>query len=164
MTKRKGQTLIEVVVATMIAAISATAVFSVVLTTTISTARSDKREAAALMLKRAQETLKNYVSAVPTESAYVPNAGKWSADSSGVWALEPGTHDISSLMNCPYLVGNPANPVINPKCDACSQSSSVCSFTYTVTTLPCGFNAAGMDVTRTQCKQVDFSLKYPDAN
>ncbi|HBA61698.1 MAG TPA: hypothetical protein DCZ92_12980 [Elusimicrobia bacterium] len=160
MTKRKGQTLIEVVVATMIAAISATAVFSVVLTTTISTARSDKREAAALMLKRAQETLKNYVSAVPTESAYVPNAGKWSADSSGVWALQNGLHDISSLLTCPYVVGDPGNPTLNPGCVTCSAGSSTCRFTYTVATPSpnCGFGGGNT----TDCKQVSFSLIYPD--
>lgn len=155
MHKRRGQTLMEVMVATVIAAISATAVFSVVLSTSVSAIKTDKREAAALMFKTAQETLKNYVSAVPTEAAYVPNGGKWSADTSGLksWALANGTHDISSLLLCPYAAGDPRNPVLNANCNSCTSGSSICSFTYTVATYNCDY---------LQCKQVSFALKYTD--
>jgi len=148
------------VIATMIAAISATAVFSVVLSTSVSTIKTDKREAAAMMFKKAQETLKNYVSAVPTETAFVPNGGKWTADTSALnpWALATGTHDISSLLNCPYSSGDPRNPVLNPNCLTCSSGSSVCKFTYTVAVYDCGFGGGSF----TDCKKVSFSLKYPD--
>ncbi|HNW45735.1 MAG TPA: prepilin-type N-terminal cleavage/methylation domain-containing protein, partial [Elusimicrobiales bacterium] len=69
--KRKGQTLVEVVVATMVAATVATAIFSVVLSSQVSTVRSDKREAAAMVIKAAQEQLKVYVSATPTDGNFV---------------------------------------------------------------------------------------------
>lgn len=154
--KRSGQTLIEVTMATMIAAITTTAVFSVVLSSYVSDAKADKRDAASMLLKRAQDTLKSYVSAVPGEANYVPVSasgcvGCWSADSYGGWALAAGNHDISSLMNG----GN--NPVLNPTGAACSAGSSVCGIWYTVTDSDCG-GGTGAGA----CKRVAFRLVYTD--
>ncbi len=142
--------------ATMIAAITTTAVFSVVLSSYVSDSKADKRDAASMLLKRAQATLKSYVSAVPGDANYVPVSasgcvGCWSADSSGGWALAAGTHDISSLLNG----GN--NPVLNPTGAVCSGGSTVCGIKYLVTDRDCGgLTGAGA------CKQVAFSLVYTD--
>ena len=141
MKKRQGQTLIEVAVATLVTAMASTAVFSVVLAGSVSSVKSDKREAAAMVLKRAQETLKNYVSAVPAEAAYVPNNGKWGADASGGWALNPGVHDISSLLKN------------TPLQDAANSAT----FKYTVTDDNNCVKAAGDK----PCKIVTFNLNYP---
>ncbi len=154
--RRSGQTLIEVTMATMIAAITTTAVFSVVLSSYVSDSKADKRDAASMVLKRAQDTLKSYVSALPGDANYVPVSaggcvGCWSADSSGGWALAAGTHDISSLMNG----GN--NPVLNPTGAACSGGSSICGLKYTVTDNNCGFGTGA-----NACKRVAFSLVYTD--
>lgn len=153
--KRPGQTLIEITIATLVAAITTTAVFSVILSSYVSSARADKRDAAAMALKRAQDTLKSYVSAVPTDPAYVPvsasGTGRWPADNSGLWALAAGTHDISSLLNG----GN--NPVLNPTGAVCSWGSSVCRFGYVVTDNNCGFGTGA-----NACKSVVFSLLYMD--
>ena len=103
----KGVTLIEVIMASVIAAMTTTAVYSVVLSGFVSESKADKREAAALVLKRAQDTLKSYVAVEMTNSLYtLPGTvpGRWSADTSGSWALAgnagfPGLrHDISSLL------------------------------------------------------------------
>ena len=144
--KKKGQTLVEVAVATVIAAATAIAVFSVLLSSFASQQKADKREAAGFILKQAQETLKSYVSAVPAESAYTPGspAGRWAADSSGSWALAAGIHNITSLLTGTRLADAPL-PLPVP------------SFTYNVMDNNCGFglgNAA--------CKTVQFTLIYQD--
>lgn len=138
--------------ATMIAAMTTTAVFSVVLSSYVSDVKADKRDAAAMVLKRAQDTLKSYVSAVPTEAGYAPGSpvGRWSADSGGGWALAAGSHDISSLLN--------NDPVLNPSGAACFWGSAVCGMRYVVTDDPCGFGTA----TANTCKRVTFNLVYSD--
>lgn len=150
--KRSGQTLIEVTMATMIAAITTTAVFSVVLSSYVSDAKADKRDAAAMVLKRAQDNLKSYVSAVPTEAGYAPGSpvGHWSAEAGTAWALAAGSHDISSLLN--------NDPVLNPTGAACFWGSAVCGMRYVVTDEPCGFGNATANV----CKRVAFNLSYSD--
>lgn len=154
--KRPGQTLIEITIATLVAAITTTAVFSVVLSSYVSDARADKRDAAAMALKRAQDTLKSYVSAVPGETAFTPGspAGHWAAEGGTVWALAAGTHDVSSLLNC--VSGYPA-PALNPTCAVCSWGSSVCRLGYVVTDINCGFGTGA-----NACKSVAFSLNYTD--
>ena len=141
MAKRKGQTLVEVVVATMVAAMTATAVFSVVLSSQVSGVRSDKREAAAMAMKAAQEQLKVFVTAVPNEIAFSPSAGgHWSIDTNGGWALQSGAHNVSHLLDhMPQLPG--------------------ATLTYTVNNVNCGF---GMNTETTSCKLVRFSITYPD--
>jgi hypothetical protein len=145
----------------MIAAITTTAVFSVVLSSYVSNAKADKRDAAAMALRRAQDTLKSYVSAEPTNANMFPGVpggpgspvGRWSADNSGGWALAAGPHDISSLLN----LGGVYQTVLNPTVAACSYGSSVCGFGYTVTDNNCGFGT-GVNA----CKNVVFNLVYTD--
>lgn len=148
---RPGQTLIEVVMATMISAITTTAVFSVLLSSFVSDAKADKRDAAAMVLKRAQETLRSYVSAVPTDSTYVPSSGslvgRWAADSSGAWALRDGTHDISSLVQLP-----PLSPAGGPQA----------TLSYTVSSYDCGFGIGSALNKELACKTVTFTLTYAD--
>ncbi|MCM2268324.1 MAG: hypothetical protein NDI60_11195 [Elusimicrobiales bacterium] len=143
---RPGQTLIEVVMATMIAAMTTTAVFSVILSSFVSGAKADKRDAAAMVLRRAQQTLNSYVSAEPWTAAYSAGAtpGIWAADSSGVWALRNGVHDITSLLTGTSLSGTGA------------------SFTYTVASNDCGFGLGPGPNLPYACKTVTFSLIYPD--
>lgn len=163
--RRPGQTLIEVTMATMIAAITTTAVFSVVLSSFVSGARADKRDAAAMAIRYAQETLKGFVSAEPTNAMYEPTStlpkpsyepgtpglGRWPADSSNVWALREGTHYISSIVS--NAAGSPLSPAGSP----------AAVFTYTVTTAACGSMARGAAPDYpTGCKTVFFSLSYTD--
>ena len=146
---RRGQTLIEVVMATMISAMTTTAVFSVILSSFVSDNKADKRDAAAMVLKQAQETLKSYVSAVPGEPNYVPGSpsGHWPAEVGGTWALREGNHDVSSLVaTLPLTVpGQPA-----------------ATLTYTVASYPCGFGTGNPPNYSTACKRVVFTLTYPD--
>ena len=126
--------------ATIVAAMTTTAIFSVILSSFTSQAKADKRDAAALMMKSAQETLKSYVSAVPADGNYVPNGGRWTADSTGVWALSDGIHPITSLLNGTELQGG--------------------TFSYTVGSFNCGFGFGAIN--ETACKSVTFTLTYPD--
>lgn len=151
--ERPGQALVEVVIATLIAAMTTMSVFSVVLSATVSQGKADKREAAALILKQAQETLKSYVSVEPLSTNLFPGvspaksgsptgpsgAGKWVYDTSGNWALQGGiTHNISGLIPSDSpLVGG--------------------SMSYYVTDYDCGFGTGYK-----ACKQVVFTLTYPD--
>lgn len=158
-TKRPGQTLIEVTIAIMIAAITTVAVFSVVLSSFVSQKKADKKELVAMLLKEAQQTLQDYVSVVPNDANYSPNpGGKWSADSSGVWALAAGVHDISSLMN------QPANAELRRDASGAEQTCAAggfCYLTYTVTNSDCLALGAG-NTDSTSCKTVLFSMKYAD--
>ena len=135
--------------ATMIAAITTTAVFSVILSSFVSDAKADKRDAAAMALRRAQDTLKSYVSAQPGDSAYVPTsaagAGRWPADNSGVWALRDGVHNVSSLVAGPPL-----------------SVTSAATLTYTVSSYDCGFGTGSAPNNERACKRVVFSLNYTD--
>ena len=144
--KRAGQSLIEVVMATIIAAMTTTAIFSVILSSFVADFKADKREAAAMALKQAQEILKSYVSAVPTETAYIPGAavGRWAADSSGSWALAAGPHNLDSLVAGPPLTvaGQPAP-----------------TFRYTVTNTNC----IGFADDARSCKTVVFTITFPDS-
>lgn len=150
--KRPGQTLIEVAMAAMIAAITATAVFSVILSSFVSDVRADKRDAATMVLRRSQETLKSYVSVDPLSAALIAGstlpgsagspAGRWPLDTSGVWALRDGTHNISSLAT-PSLGG-------------------AATLNYTVASYNCGFGVGTAPNYELACKQVVFVLTYTD--
>jgi len=141
--KRSGQTLIEVLVAVMLSAITATAVFSVILSTKYSYAKADKREAAAVAMRSAQEYLKPFISADPYasySSAFMPTKNIYGESS---WALATGDHNITFLLgNMPQLTGS---------------NASLYSFLYTVTDDHCGSGSA----TTSMCKRVVFSLTYP---
>ncbi len=138
--------------ATMIAAMTTTAVFSVILSSFVGGAKADKRDTAAAIMRRAQETLRSYVSVDPYNSVYsagpLGSPGRWPADNSGTWALRAGPHDISSLLTGTPLAGAGA------------------SFTYTVANSDClGLIPAGGDLGPNgefACKTVVFNLVYPD--
>jgi Tfp pilus assembly protein PilE len=138
----KGVTLIEVVLAALIAAMTTTAIYSVVLSGFVSESKADKREASALVLKTAQEVLKSYVAVEMSNTLYrLPGttAGRWSADSSGRWALAAGTHNISSLLS--------KYPVLTSA-----------SLSYRVSNFDCGLGSAD----NVACKTVRFTLTYAD--
>ncbi len=157
---RKGQTMIEIAVATMIAAITTVAVFSVILSSFVSQKKADKKELIAMLLKNAHQTLQTYVSAdVSTSDACggycAPSAGGlWSADSSGAWALAARRHDISSLMNGTALQVDPTVPCVD---------GGACWFVYTVTNQDCLNEPGGVTSTDLKsCKTVVFELKHAD--
>jgi len=159
---RPGQTLVEVVMATVIAAMTASAVFSVVLSSFVADARADKRDAAAMALRQAQQALKVYVSVAPGDANYSPGSpvGRWLADNSGMWALRGilcasnspanvGTqHDISSIVASPHpLSPNPATPA---------------RLEYRVCSYDCGFGTGPAPDYPQACKRVAFTLTYTD--
>jgi hypothetical protein len=169
--KRAGQALVEVTIATMIAAMTTMSVFSVVLSAMVSQQKADKREAAALVLKQAQEVLKSYVSADPLNGDFIPgivdgygltlpaapkstSVGHWIYDTTGGWALAAGPHNIDSLLAIP------PNPVTFPLAGG--------TLRYTVSDYDCGFgsgkigNPVGGISGNTTCKIVVFTLTYPD--
>ncbi len=105
---RKGFTLIEVVVSMLLSAVMISAVFSVALSSKQTSARSDRRLAAAQAAQSMMQRLKNYVTSDPASIAILgptprPGAASWYlnnppsvVDSLGdVYALQPGTHIIT---------------------------------------------------------------------
>jgi len=154
---RPGQTLIEVVIATLIAAMTTLAVFSVVLSSSVSPKKADKKEISAMMLKQAQQTLQTFVSAQPGDPAYSPTSSKgpgiWPADASGTLALSAGHHDITSLM--------PTELLTNVDGTSCAAT---CFFTYDVAddhSAACVGGSLG-SATELSCKTVTFNIKYAD--
>ncbi len=156
MRTRPGVTLIEVSIAALITAMTSAAVFSIVLSGLVSHEKADKRELAAMAIKRASQSLSNYVSAVPSESAYTPVAGgKWAASATAGWSLRGNTgggvtHDISSLLNGTEL---------QVPGQTCAAGNAYCFFTYTVVDYDCGLGTAN---TAWACKRVTFNLRYAD--
>lgn len=170
-SKRPGQSLIEVTMATMIAAITTTAVMSTVLSSFVADTRADKRDAATMAMRRAQETLKSFVSVEPTSINLFPgqvpaipgspNAGSWAADVSGwplagaacAWNSPPnvGTfHNISSLVN---TAGSTLSPDGLPGA----------TLTYTVCSYNCGpWGMGAAPDFPLACKRVAFTLTYTD--
>ena len=143
MKYRKGQSLIEVTVAILIAAITATGMFSVILSTKYSYAKADARESAAIVLHSAQEYLKPYVSVAGTMTGeYLTNfmpKGKNIYGESG-WALADGTHDLTFLLaKMPQLGG--------------------ATLTYTVSTANCNNQKNDQNL---ECRKVSFSLTIPE--
>ncbi|MDO8805509.1 MAG: hypothetical protein Q7R35_13895 [Elusimicrobiota bacterium] len=164
--KRPGQTLIEVTIAALISAITTTAIFSVILSSFVADARTDKRDAAAMVLKRAQDTLKSYVSSVPTDANMFPGVvppepakpgapgstvGHWSAEGGAAWALAGsagGTvHNVDSLVAGPPLT-MPGGPLATLR--------------YTVFNTNCLALVAPLNIDANQCKRVVFNLAYTD--
>ncbi len=153
MKKRKAFSLVEIVVSVLISATVAMASFMIFTSTAASQKKASKKELVSLAIKMVQEQLKVYVSADTTSwFPYRPNS-QWrlcnhlgQCDSYNGWALQAGSHNITSFLNSePFLSG------------ICRGNISNCSFTYTVTDSNCGFglgNAA--------CKSVVFNLTYPD--
>ncbi len=139
--------------ATVITAITTTAVFSVMLSSFVSDTKADKRDAAAMALRRAQETLKSYVSAQPGDANYVPvsgaGTGVWAADSTAGWALRDGNHNISSLVQSAPLTITGGTPA---------------SLNYNVTSYDCGFGLGTAPNNERACKVVVFTLIYADTD
>ena len=168
--KRSGQTMIEVAVATLIAAITTVAVFSVILSGFVSQRKADKKELVAMLLKDAQQTLQAFVSADVSNATAcggycAPTPfGLWSAATpANQWALAAGQHDISSLMN-PPASGNVYAALRGAPPAPCVAGSPVCYFTYLVTddnspTCVGGTLGAG---TNNACKTVTFDMRYAD--
>ena len=138
--KRKGQSLIEVTVAILIAATTATGIFSVILSTRYSHAKADERESAAIAFRSAQEYLKPYVGTTVTgfNTAYTTERNIFGES---VWALQEGTHNIGFLLtNMPQFSGS--------------------TFTYTVSINSCVSGAANEN----QCRSVKFDLQIPEVD
>ncbi|HAH30924.1 MAG TPA: hypothetical protein DCL44_01270 [Elusimicrobia bacterium] len=172
--KRQGQTLIEVCVATIIAATVTMGVFSVVLSGFASQKKADKREMAGLMLKQAQETLKSYVSADPTNSNFTSGTvplvtspgspgspiGHWPAEQGNTtWALAGALPPGRIHIITPLLIGTPLADAVT--------GLPAPSFKYTVTNVNClrigsGIYASVPINDSNQCKVVVFELIYLD--
>ncbi len=160
MRTRPGVTLIEVSIAALITAMTSAAVFSIVLSGLVSHEKADKRELAAMVIKRASQSLANYVSAVPSDSTYTPTSspggvGHWAASATLGWSLRGNagggvTHDISSLLNGTEL---------QVPGQTCAAGNAYCFFTYTVVDYDCGLGTAN---TAWACKRVTFNLRYAD--
>lgn len=136
--KRKGQSLLEVTIAVLISAITATGIFSVILSTRYSHARADEKESAAIVFRSAQEYLKPYVGTTATGfTAANPNNNIYGET---VWALQENyTHHLEFLLaNMPQFHGS--------------------TFTYTVSVDNCTSAADSSN----QCRRVNFNLEIPE--
>ncbi|GAB4031969.1 MAG: hypothetical protein Fur0012_09940 [Elusimicrobiota bacterium] len=151
MKRRNGTTLIEVTAAILIAAMTSMAVFSVITSSTVSHVKSDKKEFSAAAVRMAQDRLKAYVTSDLTNTVISGPTANWhiNGDTNAGWALAAGNHNISSWLN---------NDTNFDKLCKNSAGVSSCQFTYRVTDRNCGFGAA----TNSSCKQVVFTLIYPD--
>lgn len=153
--KRKGFTLVEIVVAVLISAMVAMATFSIFTSSAVGHKRATKKELAALAIRMVSEQLKNYVTS--DNSQFLPQRpnNSWrlcnhlnQCDTYNGWALQSGTHhDITSFLSTePFLT------------ELCKGNLSNCSFRYVVFNFDCGFGNSET----TACKQVSFNLSYPD--
>lgn len=136
--KRKGQSLLEVTIAVLISAITATGIFSVILSTRYSHAKADEKESAAIVFRSAQEYLKPYVGTTATGfTAANPNNNIYGEN---VWALQENyTHHLEFLLtNMPQFYGS--------------------TFTYTVSVDDCTSAADTLN----QCRSVHFNLEIPE--
>ena len=158
--RRSGQTLVEVVIAILILAITTVSVFSIFISNSAPQLKADKKEQAAMLIKNAQQTLQAFVSAAPDDPMYSPNAGgRWSADASGGWALAEGIHDISSLMNGTSLQVRSAQnlPV---QCAYVAGCTDCCYLTYEVTDDNNCLPGVTLSGTSQACKTVVFNMRY----
>jgi len=154
---RPGQTLVEVVIAVLILAITTVSVFSVLFSNSVPQQKADKKEQAALLIRSAQQTLKAYVTAAPDDARFSPNAGgRWAADASGGWALAPGVHDISSLMNGTVLQARTANNLPVNCVFSDRNCTECCYLIYEVTDNAPGCSGGAFG----PCKTVTFSMRY----
>ncbi len=141
MKKRKGQSLIEVTVAVLISAVTATGIFSVILSTKYSHARADNRESAAIVFRAAQEYLKPYVSVAAYDTSYIstflPNQNIYGES---VWALSTGRHYMNFMLeNMPQFKG--------------------ATLYYDVSRANCNSSS---DIDALECRNVVFNLSIPE--
>lgn len=113
-----------------------TSVFSLVLTARLTAKKSNRRGQAIFYVRRAMEALRAYVTADPSVPG--PTAG-WhiNGDTAAGWALNPGSHDISSWLPTEFCAVDPAN----------------CKLTYDVSLQPCG---------TMNCSQVSFTVTWKE--
>lgn len=141
----KGFTLAEVVIALLVAAMAVMAMFSVILSTFVTSAKADKKQEGMLLMRGAAETLRAYVSADPANTdpeLMLPGTpvGHWSAETGAGWSLAAGAHNISSLLS--------------------GTKFQTGSLSYAVTEIPCvDVGIIGLEL---KCRQVKFTLTYPD--
>jgi type II secretory pathway pseudopilin PulG len=130
----KGMTMVEAVIAVIVAAVASAAIFSVLFSTTVSEKKVDSREEAAVILKKASEMLKMYVS---EDTSLIPVAYRSGLCGGDSTPMSAGDHTIDCLLD---------NSILNtPR-----------SFTYTVTDIA---DCAGSGMT---CKKVSFDITYAD--
>lgn len=142
MKLRPGQSLIEVTVAVLISAITATGIMSVVLSTKYSNVKADTKESAAVAFRSAQEYLKPYVSAAATNATYssqfMPSGESIYGDTS--WALADGPHNISFVLyNMPQFNG--------------------ATLLYVVSDGNCNSSSGAQNL---ECRKVSFFLTTPE--
>ncbi len=149
--KRKGFSLVEIVVSVLISATVAMASFMIFTSTATSQKKASKKELASLAIKMVQEQLKVYVTS-DTGFIYRPHP-QWrlcnslgQCDNYAGWALQQGVHNVTSFLSSePFFTG------------LCNRDLSRCSFTYTVSDIDCGWGLG-----TAACKSVTFNLSYPD--
>lgn len=102
---RRGGALVEVVIATLLLAITVTGVFAALLTAGTQSGSLVEREDASLHIDRLLDELRNYVTSDTTPTVDAPGtpAGAqrtWSlpGDSCACWALQEGAHDVSARL------------------------------------------------------------------
>jgi len=141
MKKRKGQSLIEVTVAVLISAVTATGIFSVILSTKYSHARADSKDSAAIVFRAAQEYLKPYVSVAAYDTAYVSSfLQNQNIYGENFWALADGHHNMDFiLVNMPQFTG--------------------ASLSYDVSTANCNSSS---NIAALECRNVVFNLSIPE--
>ena len=166
---RKGFSLIETLIATLLISVVVTSVFSVALTSKVSAKKTDRRAAALIYSKKAIEKVKAYITgdtSVQTIPGVVEYPANWhipgdacnGCSSSTCYALEniPCEHDLTSLLpltcgeNVGICQGSPVNgkltytvvdadPKIPTGCVG-SAANACCQFPQTIRTFVRGVN------------------------
>lgn len=141
MKDKKGFTLIEVIVAILVAAIAVVAIFAVILSAFRSAPKSDQKETAGLIIRQAAEQLKAYVADQNAWTQEFPASlprnlcsDTPTNDDGNKAPLATGAHNVSCLLYGTVLEGG--------------------TLTYIVTNI----NVAG----ELQYRKVDFSLELPE--
>lgn len=144
---RRGFTLVETLIAVLLISVVVTSVFSLALTSRVSSTKTQRRAVGLLYTRRAMEKVKAYVTADASAGMAATvgapanwkiaedlcNTGEANCASATCWALEACKHDVS-----PMLPAGLSDPPISMK------------LTYTVT------NAAG------GAKKVNFQLTWDE--
>ena len=107
MNNKKGFTLIEVIVAVLVAGVAVVAVLGVILSTFTASPKSDQKETAALVLQQASDRLKAYATNETDGIDELPSQISTNLcpalDTN--WAFTDGQHDASCLLTGTILEG-----------------------------------------------------------
>jgi Tfp pilus assembly protein PilV len=102
---RRGGALVEVVIATLLLAITVSGVFAALLTASTQTGSLTEREQASQHVDLLLDELRNYVTSdtapspdAPGEPAGPARTWRLPGDACGCWALQEGAHDVSSRL------------------------------------------------------------------